>query len=162
MAGRDMTRFPPEVWAHILALRPRDRDARSPTACCITPLLDYHGSNLIQRMVSRFFDEDTISFIVWPLGVPGHFYLKSRQERNMERMLRINRFQRLYAEDMPPYKEAIILPDDFDPPTVIRTTSSLSGVRFRVRCHRRSLDFMYTGDDEWMNYVHPSGSPDFD
>ena len=32
MAGRDVTRFPPEVWEHILALRPRDRDMVSPAA----------------------------------------------------------------------------------------------------------------------------------
>jgi len=30
-----MTRFPDEVWEHILALRPRDRDASSPTAAAL-------------------------------------------------------------------------------------------------------------------------------
>lgn len=30
-----MTRFPDDVWSHILSLRPRDRDARSPTAALV-------------------------------------------------------------------------------------------------------------------------------
>ena len=35
MAERNMIRFPDEVWERILALRPRDRDASSPTAAVL-------------------------------------------------------------------------------------------------------------------------------
>jgi len=40
MAGCDVTRFPDEVWQHILALRHLDRDQASPTAALIRQLWD--------------------------------------------------------------------------------------------------------------------------
>ena len=48
-----MTRFPDEVWAHILALRHRDRDQASPTAALIRQLWDRAPYVRLRALCSR-------------------------------------------------------------------------------------------------------------
>ena len=77
-----MVRFPDDVWSQILSLRPRDRDASSPTASLIKPLTrksPHTGKNIIERLLKS--STGNVGWQVCVLPKSGFVHVTSRQDR---------------------------------------------------------------------------------